>query len=199
MAGRIPIPFLAGISRSKYNYAENNAIGHNGGLLVKRGWFVIIVLLFVLASGCGDNSATGVQIEDAWVRAATVMNIEAQTQGQTDMSSGAGVGHMSGSNTAAYMVIYNHSSETDRLLRASSDVAHSTELHISEIKDGVMSMHPVDSVEIPANDKAELKPGGLHIMLIGINKDLVAGEKMTLSLEFEKAGAIQLEAEVRAP
>jgi len=60
-------------------------------------------------------------------------------------------------------------------------------------------MHPVDSIEVPANGQVDLKPGGLHIMLIGLTGDLVAGEKIPLTLEFENAGKIQVEAEIRAP
>lgn len=160
---------------------------------MKRGWVLILVLMLALVSGCKDSSETsiGIKVEDAWARAAKAINVEGDTGGE--------MGHMSGSNSAAYMVIRNSSNHADRLVKASSDVAHSTELHISEIVDGVMSMHPVDSVEVPANGEAELKPGGLHVMLIGLNRDLVAGEKVPLTLEFEIAGKIQVEAEVRAP
>jgi hypothetical protein len=62
-----------------------------------------------------------------------------------------------------------------------------------------MSMHPVESVDVPANGQAELEPGGLHIMLIGLTGDLEAGEKLPLTLEFENAGKVQVEAEIRAP
>jgi hypothetical protein len=163
---------------------------------VKRGWIVVIALLLLLSSGCGGSSKTSIQIDDAWARAAKAAEMENQDQTSTETG---GMGHMSGSLSAAYMVITNNSDQPDRLLRASSDAAHTTELHISEIVDGVMSMHPVDSVEVPANGQAELKPGGLHIMLIGLTGDLVAGEKMPLTLEFENAGKIQVEAEIRAP
>jgi hypothetical protein len=166
---------------------------------MKWRWIAIFWLLLIYASGCGGSADRGIQIEEAWVRAAEAISVEGENQAQSEMSGGSDMGHMSGSNTAAYMVINNHSSQPDRLLRASSNIAHSTELHLSEVKDGVMSMHPVDSVEVPANSKAELKPGGYHVMLIGINQDLVAGEKVTLTLEFENAGKIQVEAEVRAP
>ena len=166
---------------------------------MKRGWSVIIILLLALVSGCGGGSESSIQIEDAWVRAVVATEMDGQSQDQTDMGADETMGHMSGSISAAYMVIYNTSSQADRLLEASSKIAHSTELHISEVKDGVMSMHPVDSVDVPAEGSAELKPGGLHIMLIGIEKDLVAGEKVPLTLEFETAGKILVEAEVRAP
>ena len=163
---------------------------------MKWGWIVVVALLLLFTTGCGGSSETSIQIDDAWVRAAKAAATEGQDQAGTETG---GMGHMSGSISAAYMVITNNSDQPDRLLRASSEAAHTTELHISEIVDGVMSMHPVESVDVPANGQAELKPGGLHIMLIGLTGDLVAGEKLPLTLEFENAGKVQVEAEIRAP
>ncbi|MCK4899380.1 MAG: copper chaperone PCu(A)C, partial [Anaerolineales bacterium] len=54
-------------------------------------------------------------------------------------------------------------------------------------------------VDVPARGQVELKPGGLHIMLIGLSRDLKAGDQVSLSLGFEKSGEIKVEAEVRAP
>jgi copper(I)-binding protein len=105
----------------------------------------------------------------------------------------------SGSNSAAYMLITNNGSVPDRLIRAESDIAHSTELHKSENVDGVMSMRPVDAVDIPAGGTAELKPGSFHIMLVGLMRDLNAGEQIPITLVFENAGKITIDAEVRAP
>lgn len=155
--------------------------------------FFLCVILLTLLTACSGGSSSSIKIEDAWLRAAKAM------QTQQGMSQGGDMGQMSGSNSAAYMRILNTGSVADKLLKASSTIAASTELHISEEKDGVMTMHPVDSVDVPANGQVELMPGGMHIMMIGINKDLVVGEKVVLTLEFEKAGEIHVEAEVRAP
>jgi copper(I)-binding protein len=97
------------------------------------------------------------------------------------------------------MVLRNNSAVADKLLRAESDVAGAVELHISEMQGEVMTMRPIEYVEVPANGEAELKPGGMHVMLIGIKHDLKPGEKVKLVLVFEKAGRIDVEAEVRAP
>lgn len=157
---------------------------------MKYRWIVLCTIILLILSACAKGAAgSSIKIQDAWVRAASVMSD--QNQGQ--------MGHMGGSMSAAYMRISNSGSEPDRLRKASSDVANSVEIHVSEMKDGVMTMHPVESVEVPAKGQVELKPGGLHIMLIGITRDLAAGEKVKLSLDFEKAGEIQIEAEVRAP
>jgi copper(I)-binding protein len=62
----------------------------------------------------------------------------------------------------------------------------------------MMGMRPVARVEIPAGGTLELKPGSYHIMLIGLSKDLVVGEKIEITLKFEKAGEVKVTAEVRA-
>lgn len=166
---------------------------------MKQTYITLAAILVFLTAACGRGSAKGIKIEDAWVRAATVQLMEGQNQGQNDMSSSEGMEDIGGSNSAAYMVIINNGNVSDRLLKAHSDLARSTELHVSEENDGVMSMHPVEAVEVPARGKAELKPGSYHVMLVGINQDLMAGEKIVLILQFEKAGEMQVEAEVRSP
>ena len=62
---------------------------------------------------------------------------------------------------------------------------------------GMMQMSPVPNIPVPANGKAELKPGGLHMMLIGLNRELKAGDKVQLTLNFEKAGKVPVTAEVK--
>ncbi|MFN7037591.1 MAG: copper chaperone PCu(A)C, partial [Bellilinea sp.] len=89
--------------------------------------------------------------------------------------------------------------ETDRLLAAKTDVAKTVEIHQTRMENDIMMMQKVEVIEIPANGKVELKPGGYHIMLINLQQDLKAGEKIPFTLVFEKQGEINLEAEVRAP
>jgi hypothetical protein len=154
---------------------------------------VILALLSAcLLGGCAGASGKVITIEDAWARSATSQASESQEAAQAMSEHG-------GSTSAVYMVIKNDSSEPDRLIRAESDAAYSTELHKSENIDGVMTMRPVDSVDIPAGGAAELKPGGLHIMLVGLTRDLKAGDKLPITLVFDKAGKITVDAEVRAP
>lgn len=157
---------------------------------MKYRWVLLSVILLLILSACAKGTTEStIKIEDAWVRAASVMSN--QNQGQ--------MGDMSGSMSAAYMRISNSGDNPDRLLKVSSDAAQTVEMHMSEMKEGVMTMHPIESIEVPAGGQVELKPGGLHIMFIGITRDLMPGEKVKLSLDFEKAGEIQIEAEVRAP
>ena len=98
-----------------------------------------------------------------------------------------------------YFIVDNPGGE-DTLLKAESDVAATVELHKSSMDaDGNMSMQPQEKVAIPASAKTEFKPGGLHVMLINLKSDLKVGQQINLTLTFEKAGKINLEATVREP
>jgi len=115
---------------------------------------------------------------------------------ETSMSSS---GHMDSSNSAAYMILQNPGKDLDRLVGVKCDVAKTAELHMSQTENGVTSMKQVEAIDIPAGGETELKPGGLHIMLIGLKQDLKAGDLVQLTLDFEKSGTVLVEAEVRAP
>ncbi|MEJ5339699.1 MAG: copper chaperone PCu(A)C [Aquificaceae bacterium] len=95
--------------------------------------------------------------------------------------------------SAAYMVIENKGKEADRLLDASNNASEITELH--ETAEG--KMRRVRAIEVPAGGKVELKPGGLHIMLINLKKPLKEGDTVELTLKFEKSGEVKVQAPVR--
>jgi len=63
----------------------------------------------------------------------------------------------------------------------------------------MMRMSPVENIEIPAKSQAKLEPGGLHVMLIGLKRELKPDEKIKLKLQFEKGGMQEVEAVVRKP
>ena len=90
-------------------------------------------------------------------------------------------------NGAAYVTIL--SPTPDRLLSASSPAAKKAELHTMEMAGMVMKMRPIAGLDIPAGQPIALKPGGEHIMLIGLQQPLREGQAFTLTLNFEKAGA----------
>jgi len=103
-----------------------------------------------------------------------------------------------GQNGAIYFVIENGTNEDDTLLSAYTDIASSTEIHMSMMDDqGVMSMQMQEAVQIPAEENIAFKTGGLHIMLISLNRDLKVGGTFTLTLQFEKAGEIPVLVEVK--
>lgn len=95
-------------------------------------------------------------------------------------------------NSAAYLVIENQGA-ADRLLSASAAVAKETQLHTMVMDGGVMKMREVKGVDVPANGRAELKPGGDHVMLLGLSDGLKEGSRFPLRLKFEKAGELTVE------
>ena len=145
---------------------------------MRRTWLVMGVMLTALAlAACGGSggAAGGITASDAWARPSPMMNR-------------AG---------AAYLVIQNNGAAEDKLLSVESDVAQTIELHETKEMNGMMQMSPVPNIPVPAGGKTELKPGGLHVMLIGLNRELKAGDKVQLTLNFEKAGKVPVTAEVK--
>jgi copper(I)-binding protein len=103
------------------------------------------------------------------------------------------------STGAVYLVISNRSHDADRLLGASSDVADKSQIHEMKVVDGTMEMRELSNgIAVPAGGSVELKPGGFHIMLIGLKKPLKADETISLTLDFEKAGKFHITVPVRA-
>jgi periplasmic copper chaperone A len=149
---------------------------------------VLVGLLAVFLGGCvappaaslsqstgKGPGAANVQAVDVWTRAAAT------------------------GNSAAYMVLRNGGDAVDRLLKVESDVADAVELHKSTMDGSIMKMSPVENIEIPAKGQAKLEPGGLHVMLIGLKRELKPDEKIKLKLQFEKAGVQEVDAVVRKP
>lgn len=104
-----------------------------------------------------------------------------------------------GKNTAAYVcTCVADVEDLDELLSVQSDVADNIELHDHINDNGVMRMRPVSSILIE-KDKTIMKPGGKHIMLFGLKRDLAKGEKVTLNLTFKNAGTKEIEFVVDQP
>jgi copper(I)-binding protein len=97
---------------------------------------------------------------------------------------------------AAYVSLMNHANEADRLISVSAPVAAMTHIHKSEVVDGVMKMQSVEALEIPAHGRLEMKPGGYHIMFMGLKQPLKQGEEIDLTLRFEKAGDLTIKVPV---
>ncbi len=87
----------------------------------------------------------------------------------------------------------------DKLLSARAAVSASVELHSMSMEGDVMRMREVDSVALPSGKKVELKPGGFHIMFVGLKAPLKAGDKFPMTLKFEKAGEVEVMVSVEAP
>ena len=99
----------------------------------------------------------------------------------------------------AYMTLINKGSAPDRLVRGSSAVADRFEVHSMVMDGGVAKMRPVDGgLEIKPGETVELKPGGFHVMLTGLKQPLDKGQKIKATLEFAKAGKVEVEYMVEA-
>src|SRR5215510_2236804 len=99
----------------------------------------------------------------------------------------------------AYMSISNKGSAPDRLVSGSTAVAGPFEAHSMVMEQGVAKMRPVEGgLEIKPGETVELKPGSFHVMLMGLKQPLQKGEKVKGTLEFEKAGKVEIEYAVEA-
>lgn len=133
---------------------------------------VVIALAFLFLKPLSSGVMGNLSIEGCWVRSST------------------------GPNTAAYLTLTNTGKEADRLIKVECPDAAAVELHTHIEEGGVLKMRPVPFIEIDKGS-VEMKPGGLHIMLMGL-KDSFKGKKtILLTLHFEKAGAIPIDAPVK--
>lgn len=95
-------------------------------------------------------------------------------------------------SAVVYVTLVNHGAATDRLMAISTPVAAMADVHQSKSADGVMSMDAVPALDLPPGETVAMKPGGLHIMLMGLKAPLKRGATLTLELSFEKAGRIMV-------
>ena len=90
---------------------------------------------------------------------------------------------------AAYLTITNTGDAADKLISAKASLSQSGGLHVSRTANGVVSMAALDSLEVPANSKVELAPGGTHLMIMDLRVPMTAGERFYVDLKFEKSGS----------
>ncbi|HJS71550.1 MAG TPA: copper chaperone PCu(A)C [Acidimicrobiia bacterium] len=118
--------------------------------------------------------------------------------GDGPLVSEARVGQPTGPNAALYFTAAGNGA-ADRLLGASSDMASAVELHETTTNDdGTIGMAPADPIDLPADGQLVLEPGGLHLMLIDVDR-LDVGEMIEVTLAWETAGDMVIEAEVVDP
>jgi len=98
-----------------------------------------------------------------------------------------------------YLTIENKGTTPDRLIGGSGDVAAKVEVHEMSVKDGVMTMRALDKgLAIEPGKTVKLAPGGYHLMLMDLKNPLKQGDKVPVTLEFEKAGKVKLSLDVQA-
>jgi periplasmic copper chaperone A len=86
--------------------------------------------------------------------------------------------------------------QADRLLSVKANVAKSVELHRMEMDGNVMRMREVEAIDVPAGQTVQLKPGGLHIMFVGLTQTLKNGATIPLTLRFERGGEVKVDMKV---
>ena len=89
--------------------------------------------------------------------------------------------------------------QSDELLAVESALAERAELHESSNASGTMKMRQLHSVPLPASVRVGLRPGGTHVMLIGLRKALVAGETVSLVLRFRTSSPVMVQAKILGP
>ena len=130
---------------------------------------ILFALFFLSASASAQ-----IQIEKPWSRAT---------------APGAKVG-------GGYMLIRNQGAAADKLVSASSPAAGKVELHVHINEGGVMKMREVPGYDVPAKGAFELKPGGAHLMFMDLKAPFKEGDKVPVTLKFEKAGEVKADFQV---
>lgn len=132
---------------------------------------ILWALLAATPYAAADGRVSEIEIERPWARATPT----------------------AARNGVAYMTIHNRGSEADQLVSVETPVAKSASVHETVRHDGMMTMRPVARLTIGPGRSAVLEPGGLHIMLMGLRAPLEKGQTFPLTLQFERAGAIELQ------
>jgi periplasmic copper chaperone A len=136
----------------------------------------ITAALIATSARAEDVKAGDLVITQAWTRA---------TPG------GAKIG-------GGFLTIENKGSSPDKLIGASAEVAGSVELHEMATTNGVMKMRPVEGgLAIEPGKTVKLAPGGYHLMMMDLKNPLKQGDKLPLTLQFEKAGKVAVTLDVQ--
>ena len=122
------------------------------------------LILSIPAAAIADSHAKkGIMIDDPYVRAVPP-------------------GQM---NTGVFMKIMNHSDQVRTIVGAESNASKIVELHTHVNEDGMMKMRQIPNIEVPAKGHVMLKPGGLHVMLIGLNESIEVDKPVEVTLLFK--------------
>jgi copper(I)-binding protein len=143
-----------------------------------RQFFACTFIVFVLAAPARaeEVKAGDLVITQAWSRA---------TPGGAKVAGG-------------YLTIQNKGTAADRLIGGSADAAGKVQVHEMATSNGVMTMRPLDKgLSIEAGKTVKFAPGGYHLMLLDLKSPLKQGDKVPVTLEFEKAGKVKLTFDVQ--
>lgn len=99
---------------------------------------------------------------------------------------------------AAYVTLMNHSTEAREVMGVTSPLYSRSEIHVSKVVDGIATMQRVSQVKVPPQGTIQLKPGGLHLMLMGPLQPITKTTKVPISLLLDDGTIVNLTAQVRA-
>lgn len=123
-------------------------------------------------------------------------HLKADIHGKTVMVKNPWARASIGKNGAAFVTVVNMGKSNDRLIGAISDIAKRTELHTHKMDGNIMRMRQVENIPIAAGATVTLKPGGHHVMFMGLKRKLEEGAEFPLTLIFEKAGKMRVSVKV---
>ncbi len=149
--------------------------------------FILIISILAACAPAANSSPSqnGIEIEQARI----------VVPGTATPMAGMNIG--STTSLAGYLIIKNTGSADDQLLSASADFAGMVMLHKSVVdSNNVATMQEVQSIDIPAGQTVTLQPGGFHIMFMNLKTTPQVGSKIILTLVFQKAGTISVQADV---
>jgi periplasmic copper chaperone A len=135
------------------------------------------VLLLCLALASGAFADGPLKVQSAWARASLT---------------GA-------SNGIAYAMLVNEGSAPARVVGGSTPVAAHVEFHLHAMSGGMMTMQQLEAIEVKPGETVVLKPGGLHVMLVGLKQRLQQGASFPLTLKLADGSSIAVEVKVLAP
>lgn len=142
-----------------------------GERLSRAAFALALLFLFVPAASAQSVTQGDITVSDCWSRAVPA----------------------GGKVAGGYLTIENHAATPDRLVSATAEIAGKADLHEMAMKDGVMTMRPVEGgLAIPASGKVELEPGAYHLMFTELKRRPKKGESFAGTLTFEKAGTVKV-------
>jgi len=141
---------------------------------VKTIYAALVLALVLVGTGSAVAKSNQIVVEKAWARATPKMAVTG----------------------GSYLTMTNRGPGEDRLLDVTSPVAEKIQFHAMEIDNGVAKMTQLSAIELHPGVPVVFKPGSIHMMLLGLRHQLKEGETVPLTLTFEKADAIEVDARV---
>jgi len=163
----------------KMSYASHPS---NRRVLLRRIPVFAATLFLAGCIGRAGEETGGISVGEPWARAMPVF----PEQGGAS------------ANSAVYLTLRNHGDSVVHLVGGRSPVAEAVEVHESRMVDGVMTMRPIQALPLPPDSTVRLRPGGLHLMLMGLTHALQEGGTVDLTLEFRGIPELSITVPVRA-